>query len=524
MQTDPKKYIWSLAVLAVGLLLSMRLLTSGYLNGHDAVPHVYWAQQFLMSVSSGLIHPSWVMETNLGAGSPTFVFYPPFIFYTYALFDLFTHNVPMIMLYSAALGLVCSGLAMYLYAGLFMGRSRAFVVSLIYMAMPYHLLDIYIRAAMAEFWAFAWMPLVFYTAHRAATEGGLKRTGWLAVAYAGLIVTHTLTAMLVAAFVIPYMLVFAGRARRKTSLLLAAAGLGAGILLSGAYFIPAMMEQPYILVDGGKGPWYSVYNNFIFFQKFGDWWFNIFLDITSMAALGVAAIAFMRYFSEDRGARASAGMRLLWFSALSITAATLMMTPLSTPLWAVTEPLRKVAFPWRILSPVSVLASVSLGVLLLPEFRPQAPGRRKAIFAAVTVVLVISAVLAGRIVVGYKGITPPPGFKYTPDMTYDEFRQNSTFFSPDDPAVLDDPYFMPAQTGGRLGIVNSVAKMEGEDENGFSYFKNGQGTAEPIVWDPEHRVFQVHADSKEHAGPAHLCLSRLECTHKQPHGHNSHRA
>lgn len=483
--------------MAAGLILSLRLLTGGYLFGHDMATHAFWAQQFLMSLSSGLLHPSWVMETNLGAGSPAFVFYPPFIFYTYPVFELFTHNVPYIMLYSAALALVWSGLAMYLYAGLFMDRPRAFVVSLIYMAAPYHLLDIYIRANMAEFWAFAWIPLVFYAAHRAATDPSTKRTAWLAAAFAGLVVTHILTAMLVAAFIIPYMLVFAGRAGRKTALLHAAAGLGAGLLLSGVYLIPAMMEQPYILVEGGKGPWYEVYNNFIFFQKFGDWWFNIFVDITSMAALGVAAIAFVRYFSKDKGSRESAGMRLIGFSAFAIAAGFLMMTPLSTPLWAVFAPLRKVAFPWRILSPMSLLASIALGLLLLPEFRPQAPGRRKAMLAAVAVVLVISAVLAGRIVIGYKGITPPPGFKYTPEMSYDEFRQNTMLFTPGDPAVLDDPYFMPAQTGGKLEIVNSVAKMEVEGGNGFCFFKSGEGEAEPIVWDPEHRIFKVHAVSKD---------------------------
>jgi hypothetical protein len=46
----------------------------------------------------------------------------------------------------------------------FASETAAIVGAVVYLASPYHLtVDLYMRAAFAEFWAFVWMPLIYFT-------------------------------------------------------------------------------------------------------------------------------------------------------------------------------------------------------------------------------------------------------------------------------------------------------------------------------------------------------------------------
>ena len=52
---------------------------------------------------------------------------------------------------------------MYLWLAGFVRRGPAVCGAIVYMLVPYHVVvDLYNRAALAETWAFVWMPLVLY--------------------------------------------------------------------------------------------------------------------------------------------------------------------------------------------------------------------------------------------------------------------------------------------------------------------------------------------------------------------------
>ena len=83
----------------------------------------------------------------------------------------------------------------------------------LYMAAPYHLGDFYVRAALAEFAGFVWLPLIAL-----ALEAQPKR--WaaplLALAFAGLLVSHLPMAVLATCFLIGPMVIM--RAWREKTL------------------------------------------------------------------------------------------------------------------------------------------------------------------------------------------------------------------------------------------------------------------------------------------------------------------
>ncbi|WP_240036357.1 hypothetical protein [Aeromonas hydrophila] len=144
--------------------LAAAALVAGGSQGHDQFHHLLSGHYFALQLWQGELYPRWLMAMNCGFGSPTFFFYPPLPYYVSALFagpHPLAHQAIYTLLWSASLALLLSGLFTYLWLRRFSTSGRALATSLIYLALPYHLaLDLYARFALAEFWAFVWVPLI----------------------------------------------------------------------------------------------------------------------------------------------------------------------------------------------------------------------------------------------------------------------------------------------------------------------------------------------------------------------------
>ena len=77
------------------------------------------------------------------------------------------------------LGLLCSGITMYYFIKKITDDKNVSVVgSVIYMVMPYHLTDMYIRGSLGEFLSFIFIPLVFLGLYNLFNE---EKRDWLLV-------------------------------------------------------------------------------------------------------------------------------------------------------------------------------------------------------------------------------------------------------------------------------------------------------------------------------------------------------
>src|SRR3989344_3891833 len=74
-------------------------------------------------------------------------------------------------------------------------RIMLLVSSLFYVYAPYHAVDIYVRGDVAEFWAYAFIPLAFYGMLKAFQEKKWKYIVVGAFGFSGVILSHNLTAM-----------------------------------------------------------------------------------------------------------------------------------------------------------------------------------------------------------------------------------------------------------------------------------------------------------------------------------------
>lgn len=197
-----------------------------------------WADQFTALLRHGTIYPRWLPLSHGGLGSPVFYYYPPLAFYVSGLFGLLGLSTYASIIATFGAGLLASGYAMFAWLK---DTARAPLAgALLFMAAPYHLFDFYGRGAQAEYLAIAFIPLIALGIRRAA-EG---RIGLLAVAYAGMILTHLPLALLASLFLIaPYGLWLAGRSPTKFGRI--ALPLLLGLALAAIYLVPAFALDRY---------------------------------------------------------------------------------------------------------------------------------------------------------------------------------------------------------------------------------------------------------------------------------------
>ena len=116
------------------------------------------------------------------------------------------------------------------------------------MYAPYHGVDIYVRGDVAEFWAYAFIPLVFYSLWKV-----YKNSNWIfliivSLGYAGVILSHNLTAMMVTPFLLFYILflsVISYKQKRRNTIFYLLLSLIFGALISSFYWLPALSEMKY---------------------------------------------------------------------------------------------------------------------------------------------------------------------------------------------------------------------------------------------------------------------------------------
>lgn len=200
---------------------------------------ISWSQQFTAMLRAGNPYPRWLPYSFGGLGSPAFYYYAPLSFHLAGLFGLI--GLPTYGSLLAAFGTAwfASGLTMHAWLK---GRAPAPVMgALLYMVLPYHVMDFYARGALAEFCAFAIVPLVAIGVRHAVERG---RGALLAFAYAALIMTHLPTAVIASVLLIaPYAL---WSVRSNPRLLWPVArGVAGGLGGAAIYLVPALTLQSY---------------------------------------------------------------------------------------------------------------------------------------------------------------------------------------------------------------------------------------------------------------------------------------
>jgi hypothetical protein len=233
-----------LIILAIGTL-AVSPLFFHFTCGVDSDRHFRWALQFGEALRERVLYPRWLGTANHDQGSPVMLYYPPLPFYIASAMSLFARDLVQALTMGCWLGMVLSGVTMYVFSRTLLARSASLLASGLYMIAPYRLFDLYQAGSLSEFWSFVWLPLVLHAIYRVATGQGRKAVGYLAVSYALLILTHIPVSFVTTLILPVYALLLTRNVRRLFQI---AAGLALGLGIGSILLLPIMFERQYVRI------------------------------------------------------------------------------------------------------------------------------------------------------------------------------------------------------------------------------------------------------------------------------------
>jgi hypothetical protein len=348
-------------VALAALLSGLPLLQLKLMSGHDARAQLPRTAELYAGLATGQLFPRWAPDLGAGHGEPLFNFYAPLFYYVSAAF----HTVGFDLVGAEDLAcfvlLLVAGLGMYQLASDFFGWRGGLVSAVAYLFAPYLLASLYVRHALSDFSAFAFIPLAIWGLHRFA-EGGRCRFLAIGAVSTALVLLSSNPVALMTLPTLALLVVWLGGARRSLAMVLRGLWcLALGLGLAAFFWLPALMERDFVHVDRLLEGFLNYHNHFAYLYQliYSPWGYGLSApgpnDGMSFAigpvhlTLAVAALLLRRV----RAAYGRAGLMVSFFLVVVALAAFLSIYE-STVVWDHLPLLQYFQFPWRFLSLIAV--------------------------------------------------------------------------------------------------------------------------------------------------------------------------
>ena len=388
------------------------LLNPGYFWGaHDARHSVYFLLEFDRSIQDGILYPRWQAEFNFGYGYPFFNIYSPLTTYLGEIFHLLGMDIVSAVKAVFALSFALSALTMYLYARRILGsRNAALVAATVYVYVPYHLADIFLRGALADSFCFVFFPLVLWGFHHLVERPGRRALVLAGAALAGLIFTHYTLALLFLPFLGLYIVMVVSLSSHRLrnlrqgiphagrTMLWAAGGGIYAVALSAILVLPVAFEFRFVRTDQWAGGYYNYRDHFVYpFQFFAPTWgygpgsvagpndtlpFQLGAVAFVLSALSSVVLLLLR-----RSRRRQEAVPFIVFYQVATLGLMLLMLDVSLPLWEIFRLATFAQFPWRLLSLTTLTTAVLSGTVLLADEQRPAVASFSPVVALLAVVI-----------------------------------------------------------------------------------------------------------------------------------------
>jgi hypothetical protein len=230
-----------LLLLLATLLINSRMLRFGLTGLGDLRWHITWIQHFSHQIAEGILYPRWLAGTNFGYGSPTFVFYPPLVYYIGSFFKLLGLSSEQTLYAVFSLSVFLCGLSFYVYGRGKWGRPAALGGAFFYMTCPY-VFGILSGGALASLFAVAWIPIGVYTIDRA-----IESPWWripLAFLWMFVALTHN-PSLLVYGIAGGLYTLIAGLERSLKTAIVTLVFMTLGLAMASFFLVPVFLEQPF---------------------------------------------------------------------------------------------------------------------------------------------------------------------------------------------------------------------------------------------------------------------------------------
>lgn len=372
---------------------------------HDMVQHFAVMKDFDKVLRSGTLYPRWLPDINNGYGIPWINFYPPGFYYLASLVNSALQDWIKTLLVISVFGFAASGLAFYWLARAFYSRLASIIAALVYMAFPYHVINLYWQGAMPQLLGFIFLPLTLLFAFKAGALGRWRDYAGLGLTYGAYLMTHAPVSFLMTYTLAVYGLVWAAKERDWKVALRIGVGMAIGLLVGSIYLLPAALETRDIQEHfSAIFPYHNSYITLLPLQGFG----NLINESFALQTLAlIVSILILRVFSRSEskepaetgeGKSVSSSQTHLW--VVMGIATTFMNTSFSIYLSKLLPKIQVATFAWRWLAISSLFTALLVGAALdCLRSRPELPELRLWVWR-----VAIGAVIAWNLLLTGQGV------------------------------------------------------------------------------------------------------------------------
>lgn len=355
------------AVVALSLVAVWPLFGGGMIATGDTL-HVLRILEIGRCWEDGQAPCRWAPDLGNGYGYPLFNYYPPLPYYAGDVL----HRLGLSYLRAVdalfVIGLVGAGVSMYTFARRLWGELGGLVSAVGYVYAPYLALDVYMRGALAELWAFALVPALLWAVHELLTSSRARWLPVVALLTGLLLLSHNLAALIAAPLMALWAAGLLGLRGREAlgPAMLGLAGAAWGLGLAAFFTLPVLFEGDLVQLETlTAGPFdYALHYTSatdLFFERSGDYGFLLGLSDGTPVQIG--------WFHWALAALAVPAGALLWRSGRRVPAVgvaalcvafaigVFMATAASEVVWDAFGPLAYLQFPWRYLGLVSIASA-----------------------------------------------------------------------------------------------------------------------------------------------------------------------
>ena len=330
-------------------------------EGHDVAFHAIVGHEYLRSVGEGVLVPRWIEPVAGGLGAPVFSYYPPLTYNVARALDSVTPGGSVNALRATAVAAsLLSLIAFWALARDRLSTFGALGATVVYALSASRAIDLHERFALPTHVAYVWLPLVLLLFDRVVGNPSRVTVQLaLAITCAGLVLTHSLSAVLVLYGLLPYVawrLLEAPGGQRLRVVLALTRAAGVAALLAAVLLAPLALDAD--LVDSEwirESPHGQYERNFLWSDEEALGFSKAVikpqveaaaLSLVLLGTLALAGCLVARHVDSRSSSRAGRGDEPVALAALGLWLLYLQ-TPWSSWLWEWLPGLSWAQFPWR---------------------------------------------------------------------------------------------------------------------------------------------------------------------------------
>lgn len=386
-----------MAQLVPGLLVTLLSLLNflrqpGIPPTADGLVHYHRAMEMLLLWQRGVLYSPWAPDLAHGYGYPLFAFMPPLLYQLVAAVALPVGLAPAFKL-AIVLATVLGVWGVQALVRLRFGDPAGLVAAVAYAFHSARLVEIYDWGNYAQLLAFSLAPWALWSIARAAASPSARRAVLSAVLLALLSLSHNVTWVWLAPFVLLYsvwQVVFRrpSAARRRVALTQLGAWSLAGLLAT-FFWLPAWYERSFVQLERVLGGPFDFRLHLVPWEELLAASRPTDLAAANLgtthnlgwAHLGLAVLALLLAPRLPRSRLPEIG-----YFGLLAAGATFLASPWSRLLWQAVPPLELVLFPFRFV----ILAGLALSVLAGAVLATVRPARARLLAPALAAVLILA--------------------------------------------------------------------------------------------------------------------------------------